>query len=116
MGRDGTIAEFAGAVVLLAAFVATERAAATRSPPLSIFRIRGLAPANVTRLVGFAGLLADVLLPHALHAERARLLADRRPAPPTCRYCFACRDLGSGVGAKLLTKLGTRADDRAAAR
>ena len=59
---------------------------ATRNPllPLSIFRVKGLAAADATQLVAFAGLARDVLLPHPLHAERPRLLADpdRRRLPP----------------------------------
>jgi EmrB/QacA subfamily drug resistance transporter len=53
-----TIAGLAGAVLLLAAFVANE--ARVRQPimPLSIFRVRGLAAADVTQLIAFAGFVS----------------------------------------------------------
>ena len=51
-----TISGLAGAAVLLAAFVATERRASTPLVPFSIFRIKGLAAANVTQLITFSGL------------------------------------------------------------
>ena len=58
---------------------------AARNPllPLSIFRINGLAAADVTQLIGVRRHHRDVLLPHPVHAERARLLADpdRRGLP-----------------------------------
>ncbi len=75
-GDARTIAELAGALALLAAFVVNEQRAANPLVPLSIFRINGLAAADATQLIAFAGLPRDVLLPHAVHAERARLLAD----------------------------------------
>ena len=43
---------------LLAAFVVNERRSRTRSMPLSIFRIKGLAAADATQLDRVAGLLA----------------------------------------------------------
>src|SRR5207248_11796334 len=50
-GATRTVAELAGAVVLLLAFVLNERR--TRNPlmPLAIFRTRGLAAADATQLV-----------------------------------------------------------------
>ena len=53
-----TIAELVGAIVLLAAFVRNERGASNPLVPFSIFRIRGLAPANATQLLSFGGLYA----------------------------------------------------------
>jgi predicted MFS family arabinose efflux permease len=57
-GAPRTIGELGGALTLLAAFVVNE--ARVRSPlaPLSVFRINGLAFADITQLVTFAGLLA----------------------------------------------------------
>ncbi|MGH3053768.1 MAG: MFS transporter, partial [Gaiellaceae bacterium] len=53
-----TIAELVTAVVFLAAFVRNERRANNPLVPFSIFRIRGLAPANATQLLSFGGLYA----------------------------------------------------------
>jgi EmrB/QacA subfamily drug resistance transporter len=57
-GAAETVAELTGALVLLAAFVFNE--ARSRNPllPLSIFRVKGLAAADATQLVAFAGLLS----------------------------------------------------------
>jgi EmrB/QacA subfamily drug resistance transporter len=53
-----TIAELVAAIALLAAFVRNERGASNPLVPFSIFRIRGLAPANATQLLSFGGLYA----------------------------------------------------------
>jgi EmrB/QacA subfamily drug resistance transporter len=57
-GSASTIGELAGAVVLLAAFTANEQRSRNPLLPLSIFRIRGLAAADVTQLIGVAGFIA----------------------------------------------------------
>jgi EmrB/QacA subfamily drug resistance transporter len=57
-GTARTIGELAGALALLAAFVVNERRARDPLAPLSIFRINGLAYADATQLVAFAGFLA----------------------------------------------------------
>ena len=53
-----TVAGLVAAIVLLAAFVRNERGASNPLVPFSIFRIRGLAPANATQLLSFGGLYA----------------------------------------------------------
>src|SRR5438067_3407645 len=50
-----TIAELAGALALLGAFVVNEQRNRNPLLPLSIFRVRGLAAADATQLVAFAG-------------------------------------------------------------
>jgi EmrB/QacA subfamily drug resistance transporter len=57
-GATSTIFELTGALVLLTAFVINELR--TRNPllPMSIFRVKGLAAADTTQLVAFAGLLS----------------------------------------------------------
>jgi EmrB/QacA subfamily drug resistance transporter len=57
-GSISTIAELAGAFALLGAFVANERRTKNPLLPLGIFRTRGLAAADVTQLIAFAGFLA----------------------------------------------------------
>src|SRR5215217_2140391 len=57
-GTARTIGELAGALSLLTAFVINEQRAKNPLAPLSIFRINGLAFANVTQLIAFAGFLA----------------------------------------------------------
>jgi len=55
-GATKTIAALGPAVLLLAAFVANERRARSPLVPFTIFRIEGLAAANVTQLITFSGL------------------------------------------------------------
>jgi EmrB/QacA subfamily drug resistance transporter len=57
-GAGRTIAEFAAAGLLLVAFVINELVTKNPLMPLSIFRIPGLAAANVTQLIGVAGFLS----------------------------------------------------------
>src|SRR5215217_5432250 len=56
-GTARTIGLLAGALALLGAFVLNERRARNPLAPLSIFRINGLAFANATQLIAFAGFL-----------------------------------------------------------
>jgi EmrB/QacA subfamily drug resistance transporter len=106
-GAAATWLEVAGAAALLAAFTATERLVRDPILPLSTFRIRGLAAANVTGLVGFAGMLTmfffltlymQTVLGYSPFAAGAAYL------PLTLAV-----GVSSGVGAKLLTKVGSRA-------
>jgi EmrB/QacA subfamily drug resistance transporter len=57
-GSTLTIAELSGALVMLATFVAAEQRSPKPLLPLSIFRTRGLAAADATQLIAFAGFLA----------------------------------------------------------
>jgi EmrB/QacA subfamily drug resistance transporter len=57
-GSGSTIGELTGAAVLLAAFVVNEQRSKNPLLPLWIFRIKGLAAADITQLVGIAGMFA----------------------------------------------------------
>jgi EmrB/QacA subfamily drug resistance transporter len=57
-GSARTIGELAGSAVLLALFVVNEQRNANPLLPLSIFRVKGLAAADVTQLIGIAGMFA----------------------------------------------------------
>jgi EmrB/QacA subfamily drug resistance transporter len=57
-GSARTLGELGTAVVLLAAFVVNERRQPDPLFPLSILRIRGLAAADATQLMAFAGFLS----------------------------------------------------------
>src|SRR5258708_5180573 len=54
-GKARTIGELAAAIGLLVAFVVNEQRQRNPLAPLSIFRIKGLAAANVTQLIAIAG-------------------------------------------------------------
>jgi EmrB/QacA subfamily drug resistance transporter len=57
-GAARTVGGLAGALALLATFVLNEQRVRNPLAPLSIFRINGLAYADVTQLIAFAGFLA----------------------------------------------------------
>ncbi len=57
-GSGRTIGELAGAFAMLVAFVINEQRSKNPLVPLSIFRVRGLAAANVTQLIALAGFLS----------------------------------------------------------
>lgn len=57
-GSARTIGELAGAAALLAAFVVNEQRSSNPLLPLSIFRVKGLAAADITQLIGIAGMFA----------------------------------------------------------
>jgi EmrB/QacA subfamily drug resistance transporter len=105
-GKARTIGELAGAVALLAAFVINEQR--TRNPlaPLSIFKINGLAFADVTQLIAFAGFLAmffflTLYMQNVLHYS---------PIETGLAYLPVCFAIGGAAGAssQLLSRFGTR--------
>ncbi len=57
-GSARTIGELAAALALLAAFVINEQRSKNPLVPLSIFRVKGLAAADVTQLIALAGFLS----------------------------------------------------------
>jgi EmrB/QacA subfamily drug resistance transporter len=105
-GSARTIGELAGALVLFAAFAANEQRSRNPLLPLPIFRIRGLAAADVTQLIGVAGFIAmfffltlymqDVLGYSPIRAGLAYL-------PVTVGV-----GLAAGITPKLLGRIGTR--------
>jgi EmrB/QacA subfamily drug resistance transporter len=99
--------EFAGTAALLASFVVIERFVRDPILPLSTFRIRGLVAANVTGLVGFAGMLAMFFF-LTLYMQT---VLGYSPLAAGAAYLPLTFGVGvsSGVGAKLLTKVGSRA-------
>ena len=72
------------AAVLLAAFVANERRARNPLVPFSIFRIKGLAAANVTQLITFSGLYSMFFF-LSLYMQSVLGYSPPTPASPTCR-------------------------------
>jgi EmrB/QacA subfamily drug resistance transporter len=105
-GSARTIGELAGAGVLLAGFVLNGQRSRNPLIPLSIFRVKGLAAADVTQLVGVAGFLAmfffltlymqNVLGYSPLQTGGAYL-------PVTAGVAVS-----AGVSSQLLSRIGTR--------
>jgi EmrB/QacA subfamily drug resistance transporter len=105
-GSARTICEFAVIFALLAAFVLNERRSKHPLVPLSVFKIRGLAAANITQLIGVGGFVTmfffltlymqNVLGYSPLQAGAAYL-------PLTVGVGFA-----AGIATQLIGRIGTR--------
>ncbi len=105
-GKARTIAELAGGLVLLIGFVINELRHRNPLAPLQIFRINGLAYADVTQLVAFAGFLAmffflTLYMQDVLHYS---------PIQTGVAYLPVCFVIGGSAGAasQTLTRVGTR--------
>jgi EmrB/QacA subfamily drug resistance transporter len=105
-GKARTVGELAGAFALLAAFVVNELRHRNPLAPLSIFRTNGLAAADVTQLVAFAGLLAmffflSLYMQNVLHYS---------PIQTGVAYLPVALLIGGAAGAasQVLTRTGTR--------
>src|SRR5882757_8894093 len=105
-GATLTIAEFGGALALLAAFVRNEQRGKSPLLPLSIFRIRGLAAADVTQLIAFAGFLAMF---YFLTLYMQNVLG-YSPIQTGVAYLPVTVGVGiaAGVSSQLLSRTGTR--------
>ena len=106
-GATRTWLELAGAAVLLASFVLIERSARDPILPLSIFRVPGLAAANLTGLIGFAGMLSMFYF-LTLYMQTVLGYSPIAAGAAYLPLTFGV-GIGAGVGAKLLTKIGSRA-------
>jgi EmrB/QacA subfamily drug resistance transporter len=105
-GKARTIGELVGALALLTAFVVNELRHRNPLAPLSIFRINGLAFADVTQLVAFAGFLAmffflTLYMQNVLHYS---------PIQTGLAYLPVCFVIGGAAGAasQTLARVGTR--------
>jgi EmrB/QacA subfamily drug resistance transporter len=98
--------ELAGAAALLTAFVIAERLVADPILPPSTFRIPGLVAANLTGLVGFAGMLTMFFF-LTLYMQT---VLGYSPLEAGAAYLPLTFGIGvsAGVGAKLVTKVGSR--------
>ncbi len=98
--------EFAGAAVLLAAFLVNERLVRNPLLPLSLFRTRGMLAADIAGFVGFSGMLAMF---YFLTLYMQNVLG-YSPITAGAAYLPLTLAVGvsSGMGAKLLSKVGSR--------
>jgi EmrB/QacA subfamily drug resistance transporter len=106
-GAGRTWVELGGAALLLLAFVAWERSVRDPILPLGIFRVSGLAAANVTGLIGFAGMLSmfyflTLYMQIVLGYSPIRAGAAYLPLTPAV-------GVSAGIASKLMTKVGSRA-------
>jgi EmrB/QacA subfamily drug resistance transporter len=105
-GSTLTIAELAGAVALLVAFVVGEQRRDNPLMPLSIFRVRGLAAADATQLVAFAGLLAMFFF-LTLYMQNVLGYSPIQTGAAYLPLTFAV-GVAAGISSQLLPRIGTR--------
>jgi EmrB/QacA subfamily drug resistance transporter len=105
-GAGRTLGGLGVALALLAGFVGHEARARDPLLPLSIFRIRGLAAADVTQLVGVAGFLA-VFFFLTLYMQNVLGYSQIRTGLSYLPVCFGVA-ITAGVVSQLLTRVGTR--------
>lgn len=101
-----TIGGLAGAAAILAAFLVNEQRSRDPLLPLSIFRIRGLAAADVTQLVAVAGFLSMFFF---LSLYMVNVLG-YSPLETGSAYLPLCAGVGvaAGASAPLIGRAGTR--------
>lgn len=105
-GQAKTIAELAGAGVLLIAFTGNELRHRNPLVPLSIFRVRGLAEADITMVIAMAGFISmfffiTLYVQEVLHYSPIRAGSAYLPVALGSA-------ISSGVSSKLFTRTGTR--------
>jgi len=105
-GEARTLGELAIALALLVAFVVNELRHRNPLAPLQIFRINGLAFADVTQLIAFAGFLAmffflTLYMQNVLHYS---------PIQTGVAYLPVCFVIGGAAGgaSQVLARVGTR--------
>jgi EmrB/QacA subfamily drug resistance transporter len=105
-GTGRTIGELAGALALLAAFVVNERRTKNPLAPLSIFRINGLAYADATQLIAFAGFLALFFF-LTLYMQNVLGYSAIQTGAAYLPLTFAI-GIAAGVSSQLIPRVGTR--------
>ena len=101
-----TIGGLAGALALLGAFLVNETRAKNPLAPLSIFRINGLAFADATQLISFAGFLAMFFF-LTLYMQNVLGYGPMKTGLAYLPVCFVV-GIGAGVSSQLLARTGTR--------
>jgi predicted MFS family arabinose efflux permease len=105
-GAGWTWIEFSGAAVLFAIFALVERVVRDPIVPRGTFRTRGLLAANVTSLIGFAGMLTMFFF-LTLYMQTVLGYSPLAAGAAYLPLTFAV-GISAGVGAKLITRLGSR--------
>jgi EmrB/QacA subfamily drug resistance transporter len=105
-GATLTFAELAGALALLAAFVAAEQRSAKPLLPLSVFRIRGLAAADTTQLIAFAGFLA-IFFFLTIYMQNVLGYSPIQTGAAYLPLTFGV-GIAAGIASQLLARVGTR--------
>jgi EmrB/QacA subfamily drug resistance transporter len=105
-GATRTVALLAVAVTALGAFVLNERSNRNPLVPLSIFRVKGLAAADATQLIGMAGFFSMFFF-LTLYMQQvlgySPIQAGAAYLPVTASLAFA-----AGASSQLFARIGTR--------
>jgi EmrB/QacA subfamily drug resistance transporter len=105
-GSIQTIAALAGSVILVAGFAVNEVRSRDPLVPFAIARVKGLAAADLTQLIAFAGFLsmfffATLYMQEVLHYSPLR--AGAAYLPITAGFAAA-----GAIASQLITRIGTR--------
>jgi EmrB/QacA subfamily drug resistance transporter len=105
-GAGRTIGGLAAAFALLAAFVVNEQRSDNPLLPLSIFRIKGLAAADVTQLIGIAGIISMFFF-LTLYMQNVLGYSQIEAGLAYLPLTFGV-GIAAGIASQLLTKIGTQ--------
>jgi EmrB/QacA subfamily drug resistance transporter len=105
-GAGRTIGGLAGAAAFLALFVVNEARSANPLLPLSVLRIKGLAAADVTQLIGIAGIISMFFF-LTLYMQNVLGYSQIKTGLSYLPLCFGV-GIAAGVASQLLAKVGTR--------
>jgi EmrB/QacA subfamily drug resistance transporter len=105
-GAVRTIGGLAGAIALVVAFVINEQRSGNPLLPLSIFRVKGLAAADVTQLIGIAGIISMFFF-LTLYMQNVLGYSQIETGLSYLPLCFGV-GIAAGIASQLLAKIGTR--------
>jgi predicted MFS family arabinose efflux permease len=105
-GSTRTIAELAGALVVLGVFLLNEQRRENPLLPLSTFRIPGLAAADATQLIAVAGFLSMFFF-LTLYMQNVLGYSPIKTGLSYLPVCFGVA-IAAGVSSQLLARTGTR--------
>jgi predicted MFS family arabinose efflux permease len=105
-GSGRTIGELAGAGLLLAAFVGNETRSRNPLVPLTIFRIRGLGAADVTMLIGAAGVISMFFF-LTLYMQNVLGYSPLKTGAAYLPFTAGVA-VAAGVASQLMSRIGTR--------
>jgi EmrB/QacA subfamily drug resistance transporter len=105
-GDARTIAELAAAAALLVAFVAVELGSHTPLVPLSVFRLPGLAAADVTQLVGVGGFVTMFFF-LTLYMQYVLGFSPLQTGSAYLPLAFGV-GISAGIATNLIGRIGTR--------
>lgn len=105
-GSARTIGEFTAAFVLLVTFVINEQRSRNPLVPLSIFRVKGLAAADVTMLIAAAGLISMFFF-LTLYMQNVLGYSPMQTGAAYLPFTAGVA-VSAGVSSQLLARIGTR--------